>query len=543
MSNKHVFRRIAFFIIPSLIVSACGSSVAKDAADTASSEASLPEEVLQAEEAYEYEYIYDFDTQDAYWNEIFNAEDDAQAQEVFKEIVRINGSDLKMVTNKFGYITFMEGTIYEEPCFTDEDYNKVIEKIRPAISYDNEIVLTKYGMLEDDYGNRFIIFKERQDEDLNESNVVKLIFDKDGYMKGITSTIIPYSDSGETTVEPAEALEVVKKFLAESSPDVNYVFYTDVPELEIKRQSDSITGQEYTSKVYTVFTDNPYRNLESYEIPCIEHYVSRDGKYIGSRPVYVDLNDDVNRDISGIGNILINLDETTFTETYKDKKGNDYSVTVPISKDSSTYYLEDKKRKIICADYWEFKYNKAIKVISSKDNKDWDPQHVKAYNNYVKCYDFYAEEGWYGPDGDGCPILLLMDYCDEQHNPINNLSYLGQAEEAQIFAASSKASVYSDALDVVVHEYTHGVTATMLTDIMYKNEMGAINEGISDIMGEIADQFYEEIEGIPEEDKTMFYIGEDAGEPLRDLCIPETYGQPSRVGSVFYVPSATIPAD
>ncbi|SFP65310.1 Zn-dependent metalloprotease [Butyrivibrio proteoclasticus] len=547
MSDKHIISKIVYFIIPSLIISACGSSVDEMAVDAISSEEAFEEmaseEDSEYEEDYKDEYIYDFELQDKYCTKTFNAENDADAQEVFNELNRINGDSLKIVTNKYGYITFMQGTICEEPCLTPEDYDKVMEMIRPAISYDKEIDLEQYFLLVDDFGNTYVVFKEKQGESINESNVVKLILDKDGYMKGISSTIIPYSDSGENTVEPAVALEVVKEFLSENNPDVSYVFYTDEPELEIRRRSDNVTGQEYTTKVYTVFTDNPYKNLDAYETPCIEHYVSRDGKYIGNRPVYVNLKDDGKRELSGIESLFDAMDETSFTDTYVNYKGKSFSVTVPIAKKGQTYYLQDKERKIICADYWEFKYNNEVKVISSSNNKDWDPQYIKAYNNYVKCYDFYADEGWYGPDGVGGPILLLMDYCDEQHNPIDNLSYLGQAENAQIFAACSKANVYSDAIDVVTHEYTHGVTSAALTDIIYKNEMGAINEGISDIMGEIADLYYEEKEGIESSEKALFYIGEDAGQPLRDLCIPEAFGQPSRVGSVFYVPSATIPAD
>ena len=48
------------------------------------------------------------------------------------------------------------------------------------------------------------------------------------------------------------------------------------------------------------------------------------------------------------------------------------------------------------------------------------------------------------------------------------------------------------ALDVVAHEITHGVTQHS-SDLIYRNESGALNEAISDIMGVATEFFFQPV--------------------------------------------------
>ena len=86
---------------------------------------------------------------------------------------------------------------------------------------------------------------------------------------------------------------------------------------------------------------------------------------------------------------------------------------------------------------------------------------------------------------------------------------------------------YAACLDIVAHEYTHGVT-DYSSDLVYSFESGALNESFSDIMGATA-EFYWYPEGIGLY-KSDWYIGEDARSyystsGCRDLANPNSNSQ------------------
>lgn len=95
---------------------------------------------------------------------------------------------------------------------------------------------------------------------------------------------------------------------------------------------------------------------------------------------------------------------------------------------------------------------------------------------------------------------------------------------------------FASADDVVGHEMTHGVTERT-SNLIYWGQSGAINESISDIMGEIVDHQY-----VTPSDSTPgneWAIGEDVpgfeDGGLRDVRDPTKFGNPDRTGSPLYV--------
>jgi bacillolysin len=90
---------------------------------------------------------------------------------------------------------------------------------------------------------------------------------------------------------------------------------------------------------------------------------------------------------------------------------------------------------------------------------------------------------------------------------------------------------YAVADDVVGHEMTHGVTERT-SNLIYWGQSGAMNESISDIMGEIVDH---QNVGTSDSDPTIAWaLGEDVpGYPtgLRDMRDPGKFGDPDRTGS------------
>ncbi|TAK16592.1 MAG: hypothetical protein EPO35_05025 [Acidobacteria bacterium] len=84
---------------------------------------------------------------------------------------------------------------------------------------------------------------------------------------------------------------------------------------------------------------------------------------------------------------------------------------------------------------------------------------------------------------------------------------------------------FSGALDVVAHELTHGVT-DYTSDLIYRNESGALNESFSDMMGTAVEFDFQPVgNGIGQAD---WLEGEDIARPggIRSLSNPNAYGHP-----------------
>jgi bacillolysin len=91
------------------------------------------------------------------------------------------------------------------------------------------------------------------------------------------------------------------------------------------------------------------------------------------------------------------------------------------------------------------------------------------------------------------------------------------------------------ALDVVGHELTHGVT-DFSSQLIYRNESGALNEAFSDIMGTAIEFFFQPAgSGQRQAD---YLIGEDVVTPggIRSMENPGAFGDPDHYGRRFTGP-------
>ena len=73
------------------------------------------------------------------------------------------------------------------------------------------------------------------------------------------------------------------------------------------------------------------------------------------------------------------------------------------------------------------------------------------------------------------------------------------------------------ALDVILHEYAHTYTSKLMVENLYKNDYGAINEAMSDIMGNIIEYSYDDAE-----DKN-WTLGENMGMPICSMIYPHDF--------------------
>src|SRR4029079_19348039 len=94
--------------------------------------------------------------------------------------------------------------------------------------------------------------------------------------------------------------------------------------------------------------------------------------------------------------------------------------------------------------------------------------------------------------------------------------------------------------DVVGHEMTHAVTERT-SNLIYWGQSGAMNESISDIMGEIVD--HQNVTPSDSTQPTPWSLGEDIpGFPngIRNVQNPPAFNDPDRTGSALYVKESCV---
>jgi Zn-dependent metalloprotease len=145
-------------------------------------------------------------------------------------------------------------------------------------------------------------------------------------------------------------------------------------------------------------------------------------------------------------------------------------------------------------------------VAHSPDNTWRDGAVVDAHAYAGWAYDYFFERHQRrGIDGRDLPVRsvthftpLGAGFANAFWDPFQNAMYYGDGDAT--YAA------FSGALDVVVHELTHGVTQ-YTWDGIYAGESGALNEAFSDIMATGAEFFHEPAgHGRQHAD---YYLGED----------------------------------
>ncbi|MEY4226815.1 MAG: hypothetical protein RL190_1572, partial [Actinomycetota bacterium] len=149
-----------------------------------------------------------------------------------------------------------------------------------------------------------------------------------------------------------------------------------------------------------------------------------------------------------------------------------------------------------------------------------------AYDYAGVTYDFYAALGRDSIDGAGMPMISTVRYCEASGCPFANAFWNGEQMTYGLgFAAAD---------DIVAHELTHGVTEHT-SSLLYWYQSGAINEALSDIMGEFVDLANPGSGATADTAANRWLMGEDMPTgALRDMENPPTFLDPDRVGSTLY---------
>ena len=157
------------------------------------------------------------------------------------------------------------------------------------------------------------------------------------------------------------------------------------------------------------------------------------------------------------------------------------------------------------------------------------------YQGYAYDYFFkrFARRGMDDADGTVTTIVhpLARADADEYHPDdvdqfINNALYVGGRTLIFGDGDGREFDYFSGSLDVVAHEWTHGVT-DYGAGFTYEDESGALDESFADVMGTAAEFMFEEAGS--GRGRADWLIGEDVartGGPLRSMSDPVSAFQP-----------------
>lgn len=162
-----------------------------------------------------------------------------------------------------------------------------------------------------------------------------------------------------------------------------------------------------------------------------------------------------------------------------------------------------------------------------------------AYDFAGVTYDFYAGLGRDSIDGAGMPIVSTVRYCPQGYtcpstfDPRPQSAY-GFKNAYWDGTQMVYGAFFAAADDVVAHELTHGVTEHT-SNLVYWYESGAINEAMSDIMGEFVDLANPGSGATADTPANRWLIGEDLPTgALRDMADSATFHDPDRIGSPYW---------
>ena len=452
------------------------------------------------------------------------------------------GNHTVRVLRQNGRVTFMDGACTSDPVRSMEDASRLLDTVIPIMGGDSRTHFEPWRVLRDASGNQYYVFQQTWADTIVLGGALKVITDADGTMLGLTGCIeteLPETEASDgLTAVQAEDAVIAHEAAAGKHPEI-VTGMTRRVVLPVDRYLDLEADEIHTRFVWAVYTTNPSASIsDGVDLPYMAHYVTMYGEYLYCLPTM--LPGDAVGEAGYNAHYIFQFMEPVDYVGYVDwSDGTEHEISITLMRDTRTgmYYLGNIERKIVVADCWEFLYNNGSLVLEySPDNREWDQVSLKTLYNYCRAYDYYKEIGWLGGDGEETPILILKDFCDSNHVPIDNAAYASKFYGWQCFL-SSTINDFSQCLDVCAHEFTHCVTDAVMTHNAYLNDYGAINEAISDIQGNLCEMLMNDTAD------TTWKIGEHSLTPVRSMSNPHQFHQPEASWDLYYQARVKTPTD
>ena len=439
------------------------------------------------------------------------------------DIIRMNNGDYTILYSEEGYLTFLRGKFYEGKVLDEEDGIESILSVASllGLSKGSEFYTVFKGKNRFDY--TFYVYQQRYGDITIQNAVLKVIVDPDGYTAGLMSSFVPnvgIPPKEEWSITAGEACEITMDTWGDPNMHV-FEEYT--------RQT-SVTVGSVAYHAWAVFTDMPSSYQGKDDRHYMEHLVAYDGSYLFNMPVEspeeLILGDNAQTELALAWFQDKKPDTWTGTVTLHD--GTKEEITVPVAYDEKgNWYLADTERHILVADCYPFIYENQIDPTTSRENGGWPEHYLIVYDRLIKVYDFFSQYGYVSTDGMGVPILLMTDYCNSRKQSVDNACFMGYNKGWSTFGFS-QSNNFGESIDVVGHEYTHGFTRYSVAGRCSLGEAGAINEGLSDIIGNLCEML------MGATDDETWLMGEKCDDVVRCLSFPWLKKQPVCRDGTYY---------
>ena len=442
-----------------------------------------------------------------------------------------------------GRVTFVDGACTADPVKDMDGAKRVVNSMLALTGGDEQTRFEPWRTLTDAKGNHYYVFQQVYAGTTVPGGAVKVVTDARDHMLGFVASVesgLPDTAEAEG-ITAGQAEELVLEHLREADQAqaelaegrTERIILPVKPDIDPESTDEAEDARcRYVWAVYTTNTEE--KNAER---PYLAHYVTMDGTYLYSLQTILP-GDEAGTAGYDAAYLFENMEPAEYTGRVTLSDGTEQEITVTLMRSTVTgkYYLGNLERRIAVADCYEFVYEKGHVVpVESEDNTGWDNTSLLSLYNYCKAWDYYHAIGWNGGDGLGTPILILKDYCNRNHQPVDNAAYAGKYYGWQVFLSSS-ANDLSQCLDVLAHEFTHCVTGSVMTFNAYLNDFGAINEAMSDIQGNICEM----MAGATED--TSWLLGENSSGPAaRSMSDPHKFGQPEFSWDLYYKPKVQSP--
>ena len=447
--------------------------------------------------------------------------------------------DVKILEND-GMIYSISGSNLPMKAADEQEALYAAYTLAGILGFPEDIDLWFLSEIHPSDNSRIYLFEQEYEGKSVPGSTIKVVTDEKGQVTAVFNSLykeMPES-TGDIVIDEAQAQKCVEEHLKKSGETETVLPGYITPVMMVQEEDMSDPSNEILPELlYWVVMAEGSEDPEVY--PYTAHYVCATGEWQFSIPVHSLEDENI---LAGNNStcVLDNMESAEWSGTVTYGNGNTAQITVPVMYDkvADTYCLGDVERRIAVGEYYDFFFeDKELILVSSKDNTGWNNDDLITYYNYIKSWDFYNEMGWKGPDGSGTPSLLLRNMCTKDKEPYDNAAYFSYCRGWQLFAYDNSSYYFGEALDVMAHEFTHCVTTTLQGANLYLDDKGAINEAMSDIMGNICET---ELEA---DEENGWMLGEDSAMAIRSMSDPHKYNQPEYVWDIFYSPHAYKPND
>lgn len=421
------------------------------------------------------------------------------------------GLDDVAISETTGSIVVDCSNIYEKATDEESAY-AVLNSVSELFGFENAKDVLDIQKTDYVNGDTYYRFTQKYKEIPVYGKSIVLSADEHGNVFNISGNYMAIDDTLNT--EPKLKAEKAKKKIEKQiKQEIKKELFVSEPELVIYCTLDS-AEMAWMSSVAGYTNEGEFKGYNVF-------INSDSGKVIAMINTVVDIQ--TQKSLKGqngkSNSVIVEEFETTDGNTNYQLKDDLRNISVHIAKDNYYWYQDIVDGK------------KASSLVCWKNNEEPDRSAVDAMANVSKSYDFYNDVLTHrGMDGNGGEIPVYvhikgLGYEDEGSNveedKVNN-AFFWAYPEPHVLAftiKTDKTNEYSENLDVVGHEYTHGVVYD-ISGISGSNESAyerAINEAYADIIGVL-------IEGKNNSDVPDWNVG-----GIRDIRTPSNNGYPTNM--------------